>query len=111
MRQTWLADPHTDICFVYTLTERMLGDLQSGKFPRAASVMERVADHYGIPSIHMGLEVARMEKEGQLVFKAPKPSPAERIPPRPKKSTSQPTECTLTPIPDTRSTLRPSRVV
>ena len=56
VRQTWLADPETDICFVYTLTERMLSDLQQGKYPRAASVMERLADHYGIPSIHMGLK-------------------------------------------------------
>ncbi len=74
VRQTWLADPSTDICFVYTLTEKMLAELQAGKFPRAASVMERVADHYGIPSIHMGLEVARLEKAGKLVFTAPKPT-------------------------------------
>ncbi len=59
VRQTWLANPRTDICFVYTLTQQMLGDLQGGKFPRAASTMEQVADHYGIPSIHMGVEVAQ----------------------------------------------------
>ena len=76
VRQTWLADPTTDICFVYTLTEHMLADLQSGKFPRAASAMEAVADHYGIPSIHMGLEVARLEKAGKLIFTAPQPDPS-----------------------------------
>ncbi len=74
VRHTWLVDPRTDICFVYTLTQQMLPELQSGKFPRAASVMERVADHYGIPSIHMGVPVARLEQEGQLVFTAPKPA-------------------------------------
>ncbi len=73
VRQTWLANPRTDICFVYTLTQQMLSDLQHDKFPRAASVMERVADHYGIPSIHMGVEVARLEAAGQLVFVGPKP--------------------------------------
>jgi hypothetical protein len=41
VRQTWRAQPTTDICFVYTLTEGMLGDLEGGKFPRAASVMEQ----------------------------------------------------------------------
>ncbi|MGB0579994.1 MAG: SGNH/GDSL hydrolase family protein [Limisphaerales bacterium] len=73
VRQTWQANPKTDICYVYTLTERFLGDLQSGKMPRAASAMEELADHYGIPSIHFGVEVARLEQAGEIVFKAPKP--------------------------------------
>jgi hypothetical protein len=79
VRQTWRADASADICFVYTLTEGMLGDLQSGKFPRAASVMEEVADHYAIPSIHMGLEVARLQQAGKVIFRAPLPrSDAEK---------------------------------
>ncbi|MCW3052189.1 MAG: acyl-CoA thioesterase [Chthonomonadales bacterium] len=68
VRQTWQADPSTDICFVYTLTEGMLGDLEGGKFPHAASAMEAVADHYAIPSIHMGLEVAHLHQAGKLTF-------------------------------------------
>ncbi|MBN2308645.1 MAG: SGNH/GDSL hydrolase family protein [Candidatus Hydrogenedentes bacterium] len=77
VRKTFRADASTDICFVYTLTEGMLGDLQGGKYPRAASAMEAVADHYGIPSIHMGLEVARRAKEGTVVFKGPRPQTDE----------------------------------
>lgn len=77
VRQAWASDPELDICFVYTATEGMLGDLQGGKFPRAASVMEGIADHYGIPSIHMCLQAARMVPEGKVVFKAQK-SPEER---------------------------------
>ncbi|MGQ9731484.1 MAG: SGNH/GDSL hydrolase family protein [Candidatus Zipacnadales bacterium] len=73
VRQTWRANPTTDICYVYTLTEAMLGDLQSGHYPRAASAMEVVADHYAIPSIHMGLEVARLVQEGRVIFRAPEP--------------------------------------
>lgn len=72
VRQTWQADPEIDICFVYTLTEGMLKDLQGGTFQRSASAMEEIADHYGIPSIHMGLRVAEMERAGELIFKAPK---------------------------------------
>ena len=68
VRQTWKANPRTDICFVYTLTEGMLGDLDAGKFPHSASVMEQIADHYGIPSIHFGVEVARLHREGKLIF-------------------------------------------
>jgi len=78
VRQTWKADPTTDICYVYTLTRNMLGDLQNGKYPRAASAMEALADHYAIPSIHMGLDVALLEKAGKVVFAEDKPK-AERL--------------------------------
>jgi hypothetical protein len=81
IRQTWAANPLTDICYVYTLTQAMLKDLQAGKMPRAASAMEELADHYGIPSIHFGVKVAAMEQAGELVFKAPKPAkPTEQKP-------------------------------
>lgn len=73
IRQTWRANSETDICFVYTLTEAMLPELQGGKFPRAASAMEQLADHYAIPSVHMGLEIAHLQKTGQLLFTAPQP--------------------------------------
>lgn len=73
VRQIWKFNPEIDICFVYTLTDKMLGDLHAGKMPRAASAMEVLADHYAIPSIHFGVKVAAMEKSGELVFKAPKP--------------------------------------
>ncbi|MGH7968400.1 MAG: SGNH/GDSL hydrolase family protein, partial [Limisphaerales bacterium] len=73
VRQTWKNDPATDICFVYTLAGNMLETLQQGRFPHSASAMEKIADYYSIPSIHMGLEVARLEKAGKLVFKGDKP--------------------------------------
>ena len=69
VRQTWKADPLTDICFVYTLAHNQLDDLAKGKFKRSASAMEAVAEHYGIPTIHFGVEVAKQVKEGKLVFK------------------------------------------
>ena len=73
VRQTWRHDSTTDICFVYTIAGDMLETLQREQFPRSASAMEKVADHYGIPTIHMGLEVARLEKAGKLIFKGAKP--------------------------------------
>jgi hypothetical protein len=77
VRQTWRANPETDLCYVYTLTGDMLKTFQAGKYPRAASAMEKLADFYGIPSIHMGVEVARLEKDGRLVFKGEKPKTDE----------------------------------
>jgi hypothetical protein len=73
VRQTIRANPATDICFVYTLVGGWTQTLREGKFPRAASAMEAIADHYGLPSIHMGLAVAIMEGEGKLIFKGALP--------------------------------------
>jgi hypothetical protein len=73
VRQTWKAWPTCDICFVYTVTEALIGPMLDGNYQRSASAMEKVADHYGIPSIHMGMEVAKLAKEGKLIWKAPLP--------------------------------------
>ena len=75
VRQIRLADPTTDICFVYTLSDWMVPDLRAGLFQRSASAMEEVADHYGIPTVHFGVEVARQLAAGTLVFKGEKPTP------------------------------------
>ncbi|QDT05508.1 hypothetical protein K227x_39080 [Rubripirellula lacrimiformis] len=81
VRQTWKADPAIDICFVYTLSHPMLGDLRDGKMPRAANAMEDLADHYQIPSIHFGVKVVDMESKGELIFKAEKPANAAEAKP------------------------------
>ena len=80
VRQTWRDNPQTDVCFVYTLAGNMLETLQTGKYPRAASAMEKLADFYGIPSIHLGVEVAKLEKAGRLIFagEIPKTDEAKR---------------------------------
>lgn len=71
VRQTWRADPRTEIVFVYTVSTPGLPDLQAGRFPPAAQAMERVAAHYGIPSLHFGIEIARRVSDGSLVFNDP----------------------------------------
>ncbi|MDH4478110.1 MAG: SGNH/GDSL hydrolase family protein [Verrucomicrobiaceae bacterium] len=73
VRQTWRALPECDICFVYTLTEALAPAMLEGKFQRSASAMERVAGHYGIPTIHMAMAVAELAKEGKLIWKAALP--------------------------------------
>jgi lysophospholipase L1-like esterase len=77
VRQTWRAYPSCDICFVYTVTDTLIPPLYDGKFPRAASAMEKVAAHYGIPSIHLAIDVAKQAKEGKLLLKAKKPTTDE----------------------------------
>lgn len=62
--------PACDIVFVYSMESTMTSDLRQGRYHPAALFHERVADHYAIPSIHLGVEVARREAEGSLVFTA-----------------------------------------
>jgi hypothetical protein len=73
VRQTWRALPECDICFVYTITEALVKPMLEGQFQRSASAMEAVAEHYGIPTIHLGMEVAKLAKEGKLEWKAKLP--------------------------------------
>ena len=78
VRQTWKAYPQCDICFVYTLVEGVAPTLAEGKFQRSASAMEKVADHYQIPTIHFGLEVARLAHEGKILWRSPLPKTPEQ---------------------------------
>jgi hypothetical protein len=71
VRKTWKARPDCDICFIYTVTKDDIEGLKAGKMTRSESVMEEVADHYGISSIHLGVGIARLEQEGKLVIAAP----------------------------------------
>lgn len=77
VRQIWRAAPACDIGFVYTLTQDLSPPMLEGKFQRSASAMERVAEHYGIPSIHLAMEVAELGKAGKLQWKAPLPKTPE----------------------------------
>jgi hypothetical protein len=73
VRQARAHDPAADVCFVYTLMESQLPDLRRGKLPPSATAMERVAEHYGVPSVHVGLEVVKRIADGRMVVKAPRP--------------------------------------
>lgn len=73
VRQTWEANPKTDICFVYTFRVNYEEDLRKGQCPQAASAMELLADHYGIPSVNFALKVVEMESAGKLIFKSDEP--------------------------------------
>lgn len=74
VRQMWTAVPAADICFVYTIGKSTLPLYQSGSRPPAVEAMEKVAAHYGVPSIDFGPAVAELEKSGKLTFTAPLPS-------------------------------------
>ncbi len=73
VRHVWQHDPRIDICFVYTISQSMLKAMQAGKPSGFGSIMETIANAYGIPSIDLGVEVAKREKAGSLIFKGDEP--------------------------------------
>lgn len=70
VRRIWKTDPRCDICFVYTIGQWMLPALRAGRQEGFGAVMEEIANRYGIPTIDLGIEVAKREKAGELLFKA-----------------------------------------
>ncbi|GAB3253848.1 SGNH/GDSL hydrolase family protein [Larkinella harenae] len=68
VRQIWRQNRKTDICFVYTLNASMAPVLLERRMPNSVRAMEQIANHYGIPSVHMGLEVIRLDRQGKLVW-------------------------------------------
>jgi len=69
VRQVRAANPSADICFVYTLTADMAPVLGEGRLTNTIENMERIADHYGLPSVFMGREVIRKFRNNTLVFR------------------------------------------
>lgn len=73
IRQIWQVNPETDICFVYTIGEWMLSELENGRQTGFGRIMEVVANSYGIPSIDLSVEVVKQKKAGDLIFKSDVP--------------------------------------
>lgn len=69
VRQTWRANPATDICFVYTVSTPGWADVLERRYPASARAMENVAARYGIPTVQLGFEVARRVDAGEMIFK------------------------------------------
>jgi GDSL-like lipase/acylhydrolase family protein len=69
VRKIWNQNPETDICFLYTINLPQREALHQDKLYWTAETMEKIAEHYGIPSINMGVEVIRQEKLGNLVYR------------------------------------------
>lgn len=68
VRQIRKANNKTDICFIYTFANENLPQLQKGLFPASVTAMEVIAEHYQVPSIHMGLAVIDEINKGKLLM-------------------------------------------
>ena len=75
VRQIWKRDATIDICYVYTIhTRGMPTDYKKGFCPRSTSAMEMLADHYGIPSINVGMRIVQLAERGKLIYKPKTPN-------------------------------------
>lgn len=66
VRQVRRHDPTADVVFVYTVTEASTNAFLNGVCPRAVAAQERVAAHYGVPSVNFGPRVAERLRDGRL---------------------------------------------
>lgn len=69
VRQIIAQNPKTDICFIYTIVGSQTISYQSGDMPSKIKSFEAIAQYYNIPSIHLGIYPAKLEKEGSIVWK------------------------------------------
>ena len=70
IRQIWQYDPHIDICLLYTIYNGQSKIYAAGEIPENIQGLESIAAYYNIPSVHVGIEAALLEKEDKLVWKA-----------------------------------------
>ncbi len=69
VRQIISHNPKTDICFIYTIVDSQTISYQSGDMPAKIKSFEAIAQYYNIPSIHLGMYPAKLEKEVTIVWK------------------------------------------
>lgn len=62
-------DSSTDICLLYAVREGQTAIYQQGRVPDNIEGLESIAAYYQLPSIHMGMEAAMLEKSKKLVWR------------------------------------------
>jgi len=73
IRQIWKQNPSTDICFIHPVSLDMLPAMQAGRNTAFGAIMESIANKYNIPSIDLGVEIARLEMAAELAMKSDLP--------------------------------------
>lgn len=79
IRKIRMRLPQTDICLLYSATERYMRQYQQGSIPDVVVEEERLAEHYHLPSVHMAMVAARLEAEGRLLWRGTEEQAASRI--------------------------------
>lgn len=72
-------NPDTDICLIYTIREGQTAAYQRGVVPANIKGLDSIASHYQLPSVHLGMEPAALEKENKLIWKGKSNTDSSRI--------------------------------
>ena len=68
VRQIFARDPSADVVFLYTLVKNHMDAYKQGKLPDRVAWHEKIAAHYGIPSVNLGQYAAEKVLKGELTF-------------------------------------------
>ncbi len=66
VRQARAEAPTTDLVFLYAYHPGQQQTYDGGLCPPEVSACEKVAEHYGVPSINMGLRIAELIRAGEM---------------------------------------------
>jgi len=69
IRQIIKNNPETDICLLYAAANGHTKTYIEGSMPGSVKGLEGIAEYYNIPSIHLAMEAAQLEKDGKLIWK------------------------------------------
>lgn len=69
IRKIRKQDRATGICLLYSIMSGQSELYARGTIPENIQGLEKLADHYQLPSIHMGVEPSMLEAAGKLAFK------------------------------------------
>jgi hypothetical protein len=77
VRQAQGADPSLDVILLHAFRQGYETDYNEGMLPAVITADERVAEHYGIPSIDLAYRISELAREGQLIISG-KPDEAKQ---------------------------------
>lgn len=71
VRKIRRSQPAADILFLHGVRPEWAPEYAAGRIPPTVAIYERIADHYGIPSIHVGVYLAsRQPTKGEKLWQA-----------------------------------------
>jgi len=79
VRQAKQKAPSADICFIYTISGEQYKQYAEGGMPANIAALEKIADHYQLPSVHMGMRPSDLLREDKLVWKSKDPIPGKIV--------------------------------